>query len=73
LWAEVGGQSPGLTWGHDSLLQDPQVLFDLRLDWILFRGPFEPLDVVVVDPVIGTSAPMWFSDHAAVFGGFAIP
>jgi endonuclease/exonuclease/phosphatase family metal-dependent hydrolase len=73
LWGEVGGRSPGLTWGHDSLLQDPNVLFDFRLDWVLFRGPFEPLDAVVVDPVIGTSSPLWFSDHAAVFGTFAIP
>jgi endonuclease/exonuclease/phosphatase family metal-dependent hydrolase len=73
LWSEAGGRSPGLTWGHDSLLQDPKVLFELRLDWVLFRGRFEPLDVVVVDPMIGTSAPLWFSDHAAVFGTFAIP
>jgi endonuclease/exonuclease/phosphatase family metal-dependent hydrolase len=73
LWSEVGGQSPGLTWGHDTQLQNPQVLFDFRLDWILFRGGFEPLDAVVVDPMIGTSAPLWFSDHAAVFGRFAIP
>jgi len=73
LWGDVGGRSPGLTWGHDSFLLDPQVLFDFRLDWVLFRGPFEPQDVVVVDPVIGTFAPLWFSDHAAVFGTFAIP
>jgi len=73
LWGEVGGQSPGLTWGHDSLLQDPKVLFDFRLDWVLFRGHFEPSDAVVVDSMIGTSAPLWFSDHAAVFGTFAIP
>jgi endonuclease/exonuclease/phosphatase family metal-dependent hydrolase len=73
LWGEVGGRSPGLTWGHDSLLQDPKVLFEFRLDWVLFRGRLEPLDVVVVDPVIGTSSPLWSSDHAAVFGTFAIP
>jgi hypothetical protein len=73
LWAEVGGRSPGLTWGHDSVLQDPQVLFDFRLDWVLFRGPFEPLDAIVADPMIRTSPPLWFSDHAAVFGTFAIP
>src|SRR4029434_7749188 len=30
LWGEVGGRSPGLTWGHDSLLQDPKVLFGFR-------------------------------------------
>jgi endonuclease/exonuclease/phosphatase family metal-dependent hydrolase len=59
----------GLTWGHDALLSEPRVPFALRLDLILFRGEgLKATRAVVVDPVIGATAPRWFSDHAALFG-----
>jgi endonuclease/exonuclease/phosphatase family metal-dependent hydrolase len=73
LWSVVGGRSPGLTWGHDQFLSDVTVPFVLRLDLILMRGPgFEAEEGVVVDPVIGTAPPLWFSDHGGVFGKIRI-
>jgi endonuclease/exonuclease/phosphatase family metal-dependent hydrolase len=73
LWSVAGGRSLGLTWGHDELLANPAVPFSLRLDIIFFRGEkFDATDAVVVDPIIGTVPPLWFSDHAALFGTIAI-
>jgi len=64
---------PGLTWGHDELLADPSVPFLYRLDLILFRGGnFEAADAEVVDPQIGATRPLWFSDHAGVFAKLSI-
>lgn len=69
LWSVAGGRSPGLTWGHDQFLSDVTVPFVLRIDMIFMRGrAFEAEEGVVVDPVIGTQRPLWFSDHGAVFG-----
>jgi len=63
----------GLTWGHDALLSDPISLFTLRLDLILFRGQgLAAIHAETVDPVIGAGPPLWFSDHAGVFGTMTI-
>lgn len=57
----------GLTWGHDPLLADPSVKFDRRIDLILYRGPrFTPGSLEIVNPKIGSTSPLWFSDHAGV-------
>src|SRR6267143_338279 len=72
-WSDARGGELGLTWGHDEFLSDRTIHFIYRLDLILFRaGSFEASDAVVVDPVIGSSAPFWFSDHAGVFATLAI-
>jgi len=69
----ASGPIAGLTWGHDALLADPTVAFALRLDLILFRGEgLKPAQAAVVDPVIGAIPPLWFSDHAGVFGTMMI-
>ena len=63
----------GLPGGTIPLLSDVSVPFFYRLDLILYRGKsFEAKKARVVDPVIGPSAPRWFSDHAAVFATLAI-
>ena len=73
LWTVAGGKSLGLTWGHDSFLSDVTVPFSLRLDLILTRGRnLEATDGAVVDPFINPIPPLWFSDHAGVFGTIAI-
>jgi len=72
-WNVLNPHDPagGLTWGHDALLADPSVKFDRRIDLILYRGArFAPASLVVVNPKIGTTAPLWFSDHAGVSSVF---
>ena len=62
-----------MTWGHDEFLASPSLAFIFRLDLILFRaGGFDATDAEVVNPMIGSSPPLWFSDHAGVFVTLAI-
>jgi len=73
LWTVAGGNSLGLTWGHDAFLSNVTVPFSLRLDLILTRGSnLAATEGVVVDPFINPTPPLWFSDHAGVFGTIAI-
>ena len=73
IWRHAGGFARGLTWGHDALLADPTVPFELRLDLILFRGEgLKATHAGTADPVIGTIPPLWFSDHAGLFGAMTI-
>ena len=72
-WSDARPNEPGLTWGHDEFLSNRNHPFTLRIDLALFRG--EGLDadgVVVADPLIRSAAPLWFSDHAAVFATIRI-
>jgi endonuclease/exonuclease/phosphatase family metal-dependent hydrolase len=75
-WAAVHPSDPagGLTWGHDEFLADPTTLFDRRIDLVFFRGcSFVPVRSEVVDLSLGRSeAPLWASDHAAVFAEFRL-
>ncbi|HET9219703.1 MAG TPA: endonuclease/exonuclease/phosphatase family protein [Terriglobia bacterium] len=72
-WSEANRNQPGLTWGHDDLLADKNHLFSLRLDLVLFRGAgFAAGGAAVVDPVIRSLPPFWFSDHGAVFATIRI-
>jgi endonuclease/exonuclease/phosphatase family metal-dependent hydrolase len=67
-WSETHPSEPGLTWGHDEFLADKNHPFSLRLDLVLFRGDaFEAEGVAVVDPLIRSLPPLWFSDHGGVF------
>jgi endonuclease/exonuclease/phosphatase family metal-dependent hydrolase len=69
----AAGSGLGLTWGHDELLSNPSLAFVFRLDLVLFRGGvFEATDADVVDPVIGMSPPLWFSDHGGYFARLLI-
>jgi endonuclease/exonuclease/phosphatase family metal-dependent hydrolase len=68
-WNVLNPQDPlgGLTWGHDPYLSDSSVLFDRRIDLILYRGTqFTATSLEVIDPLIGTSKPLWYSDHAGL-------
>ena len=72
-WPAARPLDPGLTWGHDELLANPAVPFSLRLDMLFHRGGlFEPVDAELVDPLLGPTAPLWMSDHAAVFFRLAL-
>ena len=67
-WSETNPNQPGLTWGHDEFLADKNHPFSLRLDLVLLRGAeFDASVSAVVDPVIRSAPPFWFSDHGAVF------
>jgi endonuclease/exonuclease/phosphatase family metal-dependent hydrolase len=67
-WNEARPNDPGLTWGHDEFLSDKNHPFLLRLDLVLFRGEaFDASAAAVVDPIIASAPPFWFSDHAGVF------
>ena len=72
-WSDLHPNEPGLTWGHDQFLANKNHPFTLRIDLALFRGEgLDASDVVVVDPLIRSGAPFWFSDHAAVFATIQI-
>ena len=72
-WTVAEPRSLGFTWGHDAFLADQTVPLIYRLDLILYRGRnFNATRAVVVDPLIGPSAPRWFSDHAGAFATLAI-
>jgi len=72
-WSVARPTDPGLTWGHDEFLANPNLAFIFRLDLVLFRaGGFDATDAEVVNPMIGSSPPLWFSDHAGVFVTLAI-
>jgi hypothetical protein len=72
-WSAVHPFDPGLTWGHDEFLADPAAPFLLRIDLLLYRGrALSPTDAEIVNPAIGGPPPLWFSDHAGVFGSFAV-
>src|SRR4030095_1127416 len=72
-WSEARPREPGLTWGHDEFLLDKNHPFTLRIDLGLFRGEgLDADDAVLADPLIRSAAPLWFSDHAAVFATIRI-
>jgi endonuclease/exonuclease/phosphatase family metal-dependent hydrolase len=72
-WSTARPGDFGLTWGHDELLSDPAVPFLYRLDFILYRGSqFRAIRAETVDPLIDSTPPLWFSDHAGLFATLAI-
>jgi endonuclease/exonuclease/phosphatase family metal-dependent hydrolase len=75
-WTGVHRNNPagGLTWGHDEFLADLTTLFDRRIDLVFYKGcSFVPIQSEVVDVSLGRSeAPLWASDHAAVFAAFRL-
>lgn len=60
------GTGNGLTWRNDPLLNNPNIPFSERLDYIFHRG-FQTLDVDLIgDTPFSDRRPMWPSDHAGV-------
>jgi endonuclease/exonuclease/phosphatase family metal-dependent hydrolase len=73
VWSTALPHDPGLTWGHDEFLSNKNLPLSLRLDLILFRGAkFDVNAAAVVDPLISSAPPYWFSDHAGVFASLGI-
>jgi endonuclease/exonuclease/phosphatase family metal-dependent hydrolase len=72
-WSVARPGEPGLTWGHDQFLADPSSLFSVRIDYVLYRGSrLHASDADVIDSIIRSTPPLWFSDHAAVTANVAI-
>lgn len=75
-WAVLHRNNPagGLTWGHDEFLADPTTLFDRRIDLVFYKGnSVIPNQSEVVDLSLDRNeAPLWASDHAAVFAEFRL-
>ena len=67
-WTSLHPADPGLTWGHDPLLEDPTWPLMWRIDFVLYRGnKFLPQRAKVVDDSLGRAMPpYWPSDHAGV-------
>ncbi len=68
-WLALNPNDPagGLTWGHDPFLADPATPFIWRLDLVFSRGGiFAPVESEVLDPLLGSTPPLWPSDHAAL-------
>jgi len=74
-WADKG-VGPGFTWRDDELLNDTNVEFAERLDYVFHRGGFQTLDVELTGTVPFDSPPsgppFWPSDHAGVLATLQI-
>jgi endonuclease/exonuclease/phosphatase family metal-dependent hydrolase len=66
-WARLRPGDPGLTCCFPTDLRTPAPL-QTRIDVVLFRGPFQPLDAAVIgeEPADRTASGLWPSDHAGV-------
>jgi endonuclease/exonuclease/phosphatase family metal-dependent hydrolase len=67
-WTDVYPSAAGLTWGHDPDLLNAVPTFTERLDLIVYRGPFEVLEIDVIGDrqADRTDSGLWPSDHAGV-------
>ena len=74
-WADKG-VGPGFTWRDDELLNDMNVEFTQRLDYVFHRGGFQTLGVELTGTVPFDSPPggppFWPSDHAGVLATLQI-
>jgi endonuclease/exonuclease/phosphatase family metal-dependent hydrolase len=57
---------------HDPGLMQPSVAFDSRVDMVLVRGVSAKSAVIVGTSEMGTSPPLWSSDHAGVVAGLEL-
>jgi endonuclease/exonuclease/phosphatase family metal-dependent hydrolase len=72
-WLEANPDDPGITWGHDQDLVDPDPAFPVRpgsperIDFVLYRADFtvEAADLVGEDPD-DMYGGLWPSDHAGL-------
>jgi endonuclease/exonuclease/phosphatase family metal-dependent hydrolase len=73
-WSVLHPADPGLTWGHDAYLANPQLALVWRIDLVLVRGGvFVPLQMAVLDGRLPRGTPpLWPSDHAGVFASFLL-
>jgi hypothetical protein len=73
-WSVLHPDDPGLTCCFTSDLADPAASLDTRIDVVFFRGPFTPVDAVLVgdDPADRVGG-LWPSDHAGVVATLTLP
>jgi endonuclease/exonuclease/phosphatase family metal-dependent hydrolase len=74
VWSRVRPGDPGLTCCFPTDLRTVAPL-RTRIDVVLFRGPFQPVDAAVVgeEPADRTASGLWPSDHAGVVGALSAP
>jgi endonuclease/exonuclease/phosphatase family metal-dependent hydrolase len=67
-WEAFGAAGAGNTCCHAADLQNPTPELDKRIDYILFKGDWEPTAVEVIGNEIADRTPggLWPSDHAGV-------
>lgn len=75
LWPQKGGSDPGFTCCQDATLLNPVSQLSHRVDLVLYRGNFTPLDIFLVGntPADRTPSGFWPSDHAGVVATLRIP
>jgi endonuclease/exonuclease/phosphatase family metal-dependent hydrolase len=75
LWPQKGGSDPGFTCCQDATLLNPVSQLSHRVDLVLYRGNFSPLDIFLVGntPAERTPSGLWPSDHAGVVATLRIP
>ena len=75
LWPQQRGFDPGFTCCQDAALLNPVSQLSHRIDLVLYRGNFSPLDIVLVGntPADRTPSGLWPSDHAGVVATLRIP
>lgn len=75
LWPQKGGSDPGFTCCQDPTLLNPVSQLSHRVDLVLYRGNFTPLDIFLVGntPADRTPSGFWPSDHAGVVATLRIP
>ncbi len=69
VWTETHPGEVGLTFGHDADLRNETVDFQGgRIDWILYRGDFLPLEMDLFNDELSdrTDSGLWISDHAGL-------
>jgi hypothetical protein len=73
-WSATSPGLPGLTWGHDENLLNPEPTLTQRLDFILYRGNLNALETRLFgdQQTHRTPSGLWLSDHAGVFGRLQI-
>jgi len=75
LWPQQRGFDPGFTCCQDAALLNPVSQLSHRIDLVLYRGNFSPLDIVLVGntPADRTPSGRWPSDHAGLVATLRIP
>jgi endonuclease/exonuclease/phosphatase family metal-dependent hydrolase len=73
--ASGGGIDGGLTCCHDHDLRNPPSVFDVRMDFVFFRGLGETAEVTIVGHQAGeqTASGRWPSDHAGLAARLRLP
>ncbi|SRR6266705_988213 len=74
-WTAAKAKDPGLTCCQQEDLRNPASRLDQRIDFVMYRGAFEPQTISLMGARPGdrTPAGLWPSDHAGVYAKLAFP